>query len=233
MRAIVIQHEPHEGPARLGDALHAAGFTQVPRVRDVHADDVDAELCVVLGGPMSACAVPPLDYLVAERELLAARLRRGLPCLGICLGAQLLAAAAGASVQRGTSGLELGSLPIQWTAAGRRDAVTGDDAVELCVAQWHEDTFPPVPGATLLATSARYEQQVFRLGASYGFQCHVELDADGFAHWLDLGAAEIAAAGGDVAALRAQLPALRADDARRQRLLTRLAAHFATAARVR
>ena len=231
MRAVVVQHEEHEGPARLGDALVRAGFTLVPRFRAVQPDDVHADLVVVLGGPMSACAVPALPFLAAERELLAARLQRGAPCLGVCLGAQLLAAAAGAVVSRGAAGLELGASPIRWHAAAARDAVVGADAAELVVAHWHEDTFTPVPGAVLLASSARYEQQGFRLGDSYGFQCHIELDATAFARWLELGAAEITAAGGDVAALRAQLPAMAAHDARRQQLLERLAQHFAACAR--
>ena len=231
MRAVVIQHEEHEGPARLGDALQHAGFTLVPRFRSVQSDDERADLVVVLGGPMSACASPALPFLLAERELLAARLCRGAPCLGICLGAQLLAGAAGAVVMRGAPGLELGALPIRWSAAGERDPVTSGGA-ELVVAHWHEDTFTPVPGAALLASSERYEQQVFRLGNSYGFQCHVELDAAAFARWLELGAAEITAAGGDLVALRATLPALAASDAARQQLLERLAQHFAAVARL-
>jgi GMP synthase (glutamine-hydrolysing) len=230
MRAVIIRHEEHEGPARLGEALAQAGFTAVPRFRSVAADDVHAELVVVLGGPMSACAVPELPFLRAERELLAARLRRGAPCLGICLGSQLLAAAAGALVSRGAAGLEIGCLPIRWLPAAAADDVIGEQ-VELVVSHWHEDTFSAVPGATLLASSARYAQQVFRLGDSFGFQCHVELDAPGFARWLEHGAAELAAAGVDQAALRAGLPAQAAHDARRQSLLERLARHFARSAR--
>ena len=231
MRAVIIRHEEHEGPARLGDALAQAGFNAVPRFRSVAADDVHAELVVVLGGPMSACAVPELPFLQAERELLAARLQRGAPCLGICLGSQLLAAAAGAVVSRGAAGLEVGCLPIRWLPAAAVDDVIGGEHTELVVPHWHEDTFTAVPGGTLLASSARYAQQVFRLGDSFGFQCHVELDAAGFARWLELGAEELAAAGIDLAALRAGLPAQAAHDARRQSLLERLAHHFARCAR--
>lgn len=231
MRAIVVQHEPHEGPAQLGDALQRAGFTLEPRFRGVQPGDVDAELVVVLGGPMSVAAIPPLPYLVAERDLLAARLRRELPCLGICLGAQVLAAAAGAPVRRGEAGTELGAHSIHCTLAGRIDPVTGELGDGLVVAHWHEDTFAAVPGATLLATSARYEQQVFRLGDSYGLQCHVELDAAGFATWLELGERELRDAGIDVAAARATLPALAEAEPARLRLLERLAEHFAASAR--
>lgn len=227
MRAVVVQHEEHEGEGWFGPALTASGFTVQHRFRAVEPGHVDADLLVVLGGSMSAGAVHEDPFLARELALLVERLQRGAPCLGICLGAQLLARAAGVRVSRGERGAEIGPLPVQWNAAAAADPVLGVAAGAMCVAQWHRDTFPPVPGAVLLASSARYEQQAFRLGTSYAFQFHLELDANAFARWLDAGRAELAAAGHDVAAMQAALPALAAGDGERRALVDRLARHFA------
>jgi len=86
-----------------------------------------------------------------------------------------------------------------------------------------------VPGASLLASTARYEQQAFRTGSSYGFQFHVELDAAGLRRWLELGRAELEANGCDVAALRRGAASLETTHDARVALLDRLARHFAAA----
>lgn len=229
MRAIVLQHEEHEGAGLIEPALASAGFTLVPRFRSVAPGDATAELVVVMGGGMSAWETDRHAFLAAERTLLEQRLRRNAPCFGICLGAQLLALAAGAPVCRGANGLEIGVAPIRWTTAGRRDPVIAASDDELVVAHWHQDTFGPVPGGELLASTARYEQQAFRCGRSYGLQFHVELDARTFAHWIELGANELAANGHDAAALRDEAAALQATHEQRVALLDRLARHFAAA----
>ncbi|MBL8734603.1 MAG: gamma-glutamyl-gamma-aminobutyrate hydrolase family protein [Planctomycetes bacterium] len=220
MRAVVVQHEAHEGPGLLAPALTAAGFELEHRHREVLPIDFAAELVVVLGGPMDAFD-ERLAYLTAEVALLRHRLAHDLPCLGICLGAQLLARAAGAVVARGARGLEVGALPVTCTAAGRQDPVTGPLDHELLVAMWHRDTFGLPAGAVHLLRSARYEQQAFRLGRSYGLQFHLELDAPTLARWLADGSAELAAAGIDATAI-ADLGPFVADAARRAAFTERL-----------
>lgn len=227
MRAVILRHEEHEGEGWFGPALARHGFEAVHRFRAVHAADVDAELLVVLGGSMSACAVTASPYLARELAMLVERTRRGAPCLGICLGAQLLARALGARVHRGAGGPEIGALPVDWTACA--DAVVGASG-SMLVPQWHEDTFSTVPGASALASSAAYEQQAFRIGPSYAFQFHLELDAATFGGWLVGGRRDLASRGYDVDALLARLPALAAGDASRRELVDRLAAHFAAVA---
>ena len=98
------------------------------------------------------------------------------------------------------------------------------------VAHFHRDTWTPVPGATLLASTDRYGQQAFRLGRSYAFQFHPELDAATFEKWLEQGAEALTAAGKDVAVLKGQLPKLRAAEAELAGVLERLAHHFARCA---
>lgn len=230
MRAIVYQHEPNEGIGWLGPALVEAGFVLTTRLREPHRNDDTAELLVVLGGAMGAGDGAEHPFVDAEVEVLRQRLQLGRPCLGVCLGAQLLAKAAGARVHRGHQGLEVGALPIEWTAAGMADPVTGGGQRELVVAQWHQDTFESVPGAVLLASSPLYPQQAFRLGGSYAFQFHVELGADELRTWLRSGRTELRERGLDVDALQAELPRLRAADTARRALLARLARALAAAA---
>ena len=232
MRAVVFQHEEHEGPGLLGPALEAAGFTLVKRFRTVKHDDVDAELVVVLGGTMGVYEADRHPFLGQELALVAERLALERPVLGLCLGAQLLAAAAGSEVFVGKNGLEVGVGPVRWTKEGLADSVLAGVRPRTVVAHWHQDTFKPVPGATLLASTDRYSQQAFRLGDSYGFQFHLELTADELDRWLTHGAEELTELyEKDVAELRSHLPKLRAAESELRELLERLAHHFARVAR--
>lgn len=226
MRAVIIQHEKHEGPGLLAGALASEGFELVHRFRQVRREDLHAELVVVLGGAMGLPERDAHPFLGAEESFLAERLALVRPVLGICLGAQLLASAAGAAVTRGKNGLEVGAAPVRWTAAAQADPVLAGVGAKGVVAHWHEDTFGPVPGATLLASTDRYGQQAFRLGDAFGFQFHLELTALEFEAWLARGEAELAERGCDLAQLRAGMGRLRAAEAANQRLLEQLAHHF-------
>ena len=100
------------------------------------------------------------------------------------------------------------------------------------VAHWHQDTFKPVPGATLLASTDRYSQQAFRLGDSYGLQFHLELTADTFGEWLAHAEEELVELySKNMDELRSQVPKLRAAEPENRELIERLAHHFARVAR--
>jgi GMP synthase (glutamine-hydrolysing) len=230
MRAVVFQHEEHEGPGLLGPVLEEAGFSLVSRFRSVRREDVDADLVVVMGGPMGVYEADQHPFLHEERAVLTERLANERPCLGICLGAQLLASAAGAEVFLGKNGFEVGVAPVRWTQDGLKDPVIGGARPKSIVAHWHGDTYKPVPGATLLASTDRYTQQAFRLGTSYAFQFHLELTAADMGRWLDLGAEDLKQRGKDVQELKSQLPKLKAAEAENTELLHRLARHFAQVA---
>jgi len=141
---------------------------------------------VVMGGPMGVGEVSEHPWLAGELELLAAAVAAGLPVLGVCLGAQLLAAALGARVYRGERP-EIGSGTVSLTADGRADPVLGAAGLaELPVVHWHQDTFDLPPGAVLLAGSALYPHQAFRAHVRarvYGLQFHVEVDRALAADW--------------------------------------------------
>jgi len=189
--------------------------------------DLEAQLVVILGGSMSVADVERHPFLQAELAFLTERLALERPCLGICLGAQLLAAASGAQVSKGKNGFELGVGPVRWTKAGLEDPAVAGSPSRSTVAHWHQDTFSPVPGATLLASTDRYTQQAFRLGSTYGLQFHLELTADAWLQWIDVGAEALTAAGKEPGALRAEAGKLRAAEPQNAALLARLAEHFA------
>ena len=73
---------------------------------------------------------------------------------------------------------------MRWTRAGLEDPVIKGVSAKSVVAHWHEDTWTPVENATLLASTDRYTQQAFRLGESYGFQFHLEVDEPMIHRWL-------------------------------------------------
>ena len=227
MRAIVIQHETHEDLGLLEPELKKVGFSLVRRFRSLERVDLEAELVVILGGGMSVAEVERHPFLQHELAFLAERLALERPCLGICLGSQLLAAAAGAQVSKGKNGFELGVGPLRWTKPGLEDPVIAGCPSRSTVAHWHQDTFSPVPGATLLGSTDRYSQQAFRLGNSYAFQCHLELTGDAWLQWIEINAEALITAGKDPTALRAEVGKLRAAEAQNSQLLARLAQHFA------
>jgi GMP synthase (glutamine-hydrolysing) len=186
-RLLVVQHEPDVPPALLGDAAATAGLdlevVEAP-TRPVPGGLDGAAGLAVLGGSMGAYDTGDHPHLVATMALIRRAAARGRPVLGICLGAQLAAAALGGRAYRGPAGLEIGWNRLELTAAGRADPVLGRAGQPGAVFHWHADTFDLPPGATLLARGAVYANQAFRLGSVIGVQWHPEVDAAVLAGWF-------------------------------------------------
>jgi GMP synthase-like glutamine amidotransferase len=196
-RALILEHVPHEGPARVGHALARAGFEldrrQLFAGAAVPTDLEGAELLVVMGGPMGVEDIgdPRHPFLGAELELVRLAVARDFPTLGICLGAQLLAAAAGARVYPNLVGdpprplREVGWGAVHFTRTPSEEPVlAGLDPAEV-VLHWHGDTFDLPAGAVLLASTLECQNQMYRLGQrQFGLQFHIELEEPDIERWL-------------------------------------------------
>jgi GMP synthase (glutamine-hydrolysing) len=160
-------------------------------------DSLGADLLVVLGGPISVYDRDDYPFINAEVELLSSRLAAQRPTLGICLGAQLMAAALGARVYPGSRGKELGWAPIQAPPDGSTPPWFGPLlSPGLRVLHWHGDTFDLPDGAERLAETADYANQAFVVGRfALALQFHPEVTVRGLERWYVGHATELAQAG--------------------------------------
>jgi GMP synthase (glutamine-hydrolysing) len=138
---------------------------------------------VVLGGAMDFDQTDAYPHLARTMDLLRDAAARSAPTLGICLGAQLAAAALGGRAYPGPAGEELGWTKVELTGAGQADPVLGALQEPAELFEWHHDTFDPPPGATVLAVGAVYPTQAFRLGSVVAVQFHPEVDGPLLAGW--------------------------------------------------
>jgi GMP synthase (glutamine-hydrolysing) len=220
---VAYLHEPHEDLARFRAPLERTGFRAVERLRAPDPEaDVRAPLLVVLGGPMGVYDADRFPFLRTELDVLRARLAADRPCIGLCLGAQLLASAAGSSVFRGARGTSIGVGPV--TRAGASDdPLLRDLPDRFDAVHWHGDTFEPIPGRPLFRGET-YPAQGYRVGRSVGIQFHAELGPDGFRDWVEGSAEDLRRTGRDPDALLATgLPRLTAALPVLDRLLEALA----------
>ena len=126
----------------------------------------------------------------------------GVPALGVCLGAQLLALATGGEVLRGEAAPEIGWGPVTLGPDAADDLLLGRLRPSFSVLHWHRDTFRPGPTGVLLAASRRYPAQVLRVGTkAWGLQCHLEVDEAQVRRFASAFAHEAAQAEGGAAAL--------------------------------
>jgi len=188
-----VQHAEREGLGLLADGLEdhrlAVRVVRTWRGEPVPRGAASAPAVIILGGPMGVDETDRYPHLADEIALAADTLWRDLPILGVCLGSQILAAAAGSRVYRGPS-QEIGWHPVTLNDDGLRDPVLGALPAEAMVYHWHGDTFDLPPGATRLASSSLYENQAFRIGRrAYGVQFHPEITVEMVDDWVEAGLA--------------------------------------------
>jgi GMP synthase-like glutamine amidotransferase len=178
-RLLMVQPTERAPAERLGDWLADAGAELAvcrPAADGLPEtlDGLDGVVC--MGGEMGAHDDADHPWLVTLRRLLAAAVGRRMPVLGICLGSQLLASTTGGAVRRAAQGPEAGTLLIAKRDAAVHDPLFAQLPLTPDVIQFHHDEIHRLPpGATLLASSPRYANQAFRVGAAgYGLQCHIE-----------------------------------------------------------
>jgi GMP synthase-like glutamine amidotransferase len=184
MRIHCLQHVPWHGRAYLPLWAAAAGHdwqvTLVPEADRLPAPE-DFDALVIMGGPMSLREQAKYPWLIAEQRLLEEVLRREQPFLGICLGAQMLAAVHGAPVRLGRHS-EIGWYPLKVTDEAK-DTWLGDvlpDGLETFF--WHDDVFETPADAVRIAGTEASPHQAFVTGAALGLQFHLEVTPEWAAH---------------------------------------------------
>lgn len=207
--AVVLSQVAVEDLGSLQPELERRGFTieavQVASSPSPLSQVRDCDLLVALGGPISVYDSADYPFLNEEIENLRQRLHAGRPTLGICLGAQLMAAALGARVYPGARGAEIGWFPLkpanaepvpEWFAPLLSDG--------LSLFHWHGDTFDLPQGASHLARTELYETQAFTLGDfALALQFHPEVTESGLEDWYVAHACELRQKGISVPELRA------------------------------
>ena len=182
---LIIVHQAHSTPGRVGELLGERGYTldrRCPGLFDPLPQDLSGyAAAVIFGGPQSAndddrpAIRQELDWI--ERTALP----QDLPLLGICLGAQMIARVLGARVARHPDGLvEIGYHPVYPTAAGEAYF----DGPKTMFYQWHKETFDIPRTATHLAHNDAFDGQMFRYGERvYGIEFHPEMTRAMIERW--------------------------------------------------
>lgn len=187
MNIVIATHVESEGPGSLGTFLEAEGA----RLRVVRLYDGDklpeqvagVDAVVSMGGPMNVYEEDKYPYLRDETDFLRRAIDAGIPVLGVCLGAQMIAKAAGAQVTRSPKE-EVGWGMVHVTDAGYADVLFQGLPRDLEVFQWHGDMFHIPENGTLLADGADCPHQAFRIRNAFGLQFHVEVTADILSEWF-------------------------------------------------
>lgn len=179
-----IQHLSFEDLGSLEDVFYQLGF----RVRYFEAgiDDLQKAyeyqgLTIILGGPIGVNDTQDYPFIQNEIDLLKVRLKMNLPTLGICLGAQLIAAASDANVYAGhTKEIGWSTLSLAQVENNLLSALN-----HTHVLHWHGDTFDLPKNATLLASSDLYPNQAFQIGNRIlALQFHIEAESQSMEKWL-------------------------------------------------
>ncbi len=174
MKVQVLQHVPFEWIGSMEPWLLERGaeiFTAKLYESDDLPDPATVDLVIAMGGPMSVNDEAGHPWLVPEKAFLREAVQRGVPTLGVCLGAQLIANAHGATVGRNPQP-EIGWFPIESVPAPRG---TFTFPARLDVYHWHGETFGLPAEASLLASSLACKNQAFQMGDNaIGMQFHLE-----------------------------------------------------------
>lgn len=188
MRVHFLKHVPYEGPGSIADWAeqrgHAFSGTELHAGQALPAqEEIDA--LVVMGGPMGVADEAQHPWLAPEKRYLRRWIERGRPVLGVCLGAQLIAAVMGARVTRNPH-IEIGWYPIRRLPQISMTAYDGILPPTLEVFHWHGDTFGIPDGAIPIAASeACFNQGFVYRDRVLALQFHLEMDEPTLREMLD------------------------------------------------
>ncbi|HEY7555728.1 MAG TPA: gamma-glutamyl-gamma-aminobutyrate hydrolase family protein [Candidatus Binatia bacterium] len=195
---LVFQHDPFEDLGFFAEVLDKEGATY-RTIRLFHGE-MPAEdwrhvaALIILGGPMGIADEERFPFLRWEKRIIRAAIDESVPILGICVGAQLIAATLGARTYHG-SVKEIGWSQISITPHGQVDSLLGYLPESATVFQWHGDGFDLPERAVSLASSTHYKTQAFRLGKIiYGLQFHLEITPRMIERWIGERSKDLASA---------------------------------------
>lgn len=188
MRVLAIVHQRDGGPGIFAEAIRETGASLeewFPSERtEPPADPFGYDAVLTLGGSMNVDEEQRHAWLAEEKSLLSGLIERRVPLLGLCLGGQLIAAAAGTEPHRAPEP-EIGWFEVELLPEGEDDPLFGPLGPEFEAFEWHSYEFPLPPGAVPLARSERC-LQAFRVGElAWGVQFHPELEISGIHGWID------------------------------------------------
>ncbi|PSN19780.1 glutamine amidotransferase [filamentous cyanobacterium CCP5] len=198
---LAVVHQETSDPGLVGQILTSRGyrFQQCcPALGDELPDPSTYAGVIVFGGPMSANDDQTLPFIHQELRWMDRVLAADVPLLGICLGAQLLARALGATVEAHPEGLrEIGYFPLYRAE---------DDRLfqqPMHVYHWHQEGFELPNGAQLLAQGDLFVNQAFRYGKrAFGLQFHPEITAELIELWTTRGAEQLLLPGAQAQSLQ-------------------------------
>jgi GMP synthase (glutamine-hydrolysing) len=201
---LAVRHVAFEDLGLLGPLIAAGGYAV--RYHDAGIEPLDAQalaapdLVVVLGGPIGVYERDAYPFIADEIAAIAARMAAAKPILGICLGAQMMAAALGARVAPGPA-KEIGWAPVTLTPAGQA-SVLGPLGTTP-VLHWHGDNCALPAGCERLASTPQCPVQAFtRTPAQLALQFHLETEPARFEAWLVGHTVELGKSGIDPRRLR-------------------------------
>ncbi len=188
MKAIVLLHVESEGPGTLGTFLEKNGV-EIEVVKLYEGDPLprgngEFNAVISMGGPMNVYEEEKYPFLRDETTFLKEVVEAGVPVMGVCLGAQMIAKACGKKVYRAPAE-EIGWCEITLTESAGDDILFKNLPGSLTVFQWHGDTFDIPEGGVLLATSPVCRNQAFRYKQAYGLQFHVEVTRNMLKEWFE------------------------------------------------
>lgn len=189
-KILVFQHVAYELLGTLHPLLKNTGFrikyVNFERTPHFKPNLEGYDGLVVLGGPMNVDQTSDYPHLKTELLVIEEALKRDIPLLGICLGAQLIAKALGATVKKNPV-KEIGWYNVHLTEQGKKSDVFSDFEKSEKIFQWHGDTFEIPKSARHLAHSNTCANQAYQYGENVlGFQFHLEVDEAMIHRWLNL-----------------------------------------------
>ena len=182
-KVLSIQNIQFETLGSLEELIQSDGY-QIENVEAQYIESIpqnarEYTAIIILGGPMAV--YDNLAYIVKEQELIRDAIKNKVPVLGICLGSQLIAQAAGGNVYKGSK-KEIGWYDVTLNHNGQNDLFKNIKNKTMRVFQWHGDTYDLPSTATIMASSELYPQ-AFRIGTAVGIQFHLEVNYKMIERW--------------------------------------------------